>query len=251
MPFEAERLRKGGPWRTLADHPRSVLSVGQSSLYPALHRLEQQGWIEAEWKDSDLGRPAKVYSLTRQGKKHWRLNSKPGTGFPPPCNYSFRTPEGLTSCDFAAFFLIVSERCFNARVEEELRCGFEIHVQKLAREFIAAGMPESEAPLAAKREFGSSAVNQEHCRDMRRRRFIDDLTRDLLFTLRTLKKSPGFTAMALLSLALSHNQYYLISLQAIDGVAMGIYGVLLTLITADLSKGSGRYNFVRGAVQAN
>lgn len=46
-----------------------ILSVGQGSLYPALHRLEQQGWIGAEWKDSDLGRPAKVYSLTRQGKK--------------------------------------------------------------------------------------------------------------------------------------------------------------------------------------
>lgn len=46
-----------------------VLACGQGSLYPALHRLEQQGWIEAEWKDSDLGRPAKVYSLTPQGKK--------------------------------------------------------------------------------------------------------------------------------------------------------------------------------------
>lgn len=46
-----------------------VLSVGQGSLYPALHRLEQQGWIEAEWKDSDLGRPAKFYSLTRSGRK--------------------------------------------------------------------------------------------------------------------------------------------------------------------------------------
>jgi PadR family transcriptional regulator len=46
-----------------------VLSVGQGSLYPALHRLEQQGWIEAEWKDSDLGRLAKVYSLTRAGRK--------------------------------------------------------------------------------------------------------------------------------------------------------------------------------------
>ena len=46
-----------------------VLSVGQGSLYPALHRLEQQGWLRAEWKDSDLGRPAKVYSLTREGKK--------------------------------------------------------------------------------------------------------------------------------------------------------------------------------------
>jgi PadR family transcriptional regulator len=46
-----------------------VLTVGQGSLYPALHRLEQQGWIDAEWKDSDLGRSAKVYSLTRQGRR--------------------------------------------------------------------------------------------------------------------------------------------------------------------------------------
>ena len=46
-----------------------VLSVGQGSLYPALHRLEQQGWIEAEWRDSELGRSAKVYSLTRDGRK--------------------------------------------------------------------------------------------------------------------------------------------------------------------------------------
>lgn len=46
-----------------------VLSVGQGSLYPALHRLEQQGWIKAEWTDSDLGRPAKFYGLTREGKK--------------------------------------------------------------------------------------------------------------------------------------------------------------------------------------
>lgn len=46
-----------------------VLSVGQGSLYPALHRLEQQGWIQAEWRDSDLGRSAKFYSLTRDGRK--------------------------------------------------------------------------------------------------------------------------------------------------------------------------------------
>ena len=46
-----------------------TLSVGQGSLYPALHRLEQQGWISAEWKASDLGRSAKFYALTREGKK--------------------------------------------------------------------------------------------------------------------------------------------------------------------------------------
>ena len=46
-----------------------ILSFGQGSLYPALHRLEQQGWIDAEWKDSELGRSAKFYSLTRDGRK--------------------------------------------------------------------------------------------------------------------------------------------------------------------------------------
>src|SRR5919205_3552375 len=46
-----------------------VLSVGQGSLYPALYRLEHQGWITAEWKDSDLGRSAKVYALTREGRR--------------------------------------------------------------------------------------------------------------------------------------------------------------------------------------
>ena len=46
-----------------------VLSVGQGSLYPALHRLEQQGWISAEWKESELGRAAKFYVLTKQGRK--------------------------------------------------------------------------------------------------------------------------------------------------------------------------------------
>ena len=45
------------------------LTVGQGSLYPALHRLEHQGWIAAEWKDTDLGRSAKFYALTRDGRQ--------------------------------------------------------------------------------------------------------------------------------------------------------------------------------------
>jgi len=50
-----------------------VLSVGQGSLYPALHRLEQQGWIRAEWRDSDLGRSAKFYELTKEGRKQLQV----------------------------------------------------------------------------------------------------------------------------------------------------------------------------------
>jgi len=45
-----------------------VLQVQQGSLYPALHRLEQQGWITANWAESETGRQAKFYSLTETGR---------------------------------------------------------------------------------------------------------------------------------------------------------------------------------------
>jgi len=45
-----------------------VLQVQQGSLYPALHRLEQQGWITAKWDESETGRQAKFYSLTAAGR---------------------------------------------------------------------------------------------------------------------------------------------------------------------------------------
>jgi PadR family transcriptional regulator PadR len=47
----------------------NVLRVNQGALYPALHRLEQQGWIRAAWRNSENNRRAKYYSLTRAGQK--------------------------------------------------------------------------------------------------------------------------------------------------------------------------------------
>ncbi len=52
-----------------------VLQVQQGSLYPALHRLEQRGWIAAEWGDSDNNRKAKFYSLTKAGRKQLELET--------------------------------------------------------------------------------------------------------------------------------------------------------------------------------
>ena len=48
---------------------RATLQIPQGSLYPALHRLERQGWIRAEWCTSDNNRRAKYYELTRTGRK--------------------------------------------------------------------------------------------------------------------------------------------------------------------------------------
>ena len=48
---------------------QEALQIQQGSLYPALHRLEQQGWIESEWRPTETGRMAKFYSLTNSGRK--------------------------------------------------------------------------------------------------------------------------------------------------------------------------------------
>jgi transcriptional regulator len=48
---------------------KDALQVQQGSLYPALYRLEQQGWITADWRESETGRQAKFYRLTRAGRK--------------------------------------------------------------------------------------------------------------------------------------------------------------------------------------
>lgn len=48
---------------------RGVVQVPQGSLYPALHRLENRGLLAADWKDTDTGREAKFYQLTRKGRK--------------------------------------------------------------------------------------------------------------------------------------------------------------------------------------
>ena len=68
-------LAAGGPMHGWAISQRiqqvtvDVLQIAQGSLYPALHRLEEEGWIEAEWGSSEANRQAKFYELTRAGRK--------------------------------------------------------------------------------------------------------------------------------------------------------------------------------------
>ena len=53
-----------------------VLQVSDGSLYPALHKLEQEGWIASEWKPSENNRRAKYYSLTRLGRQHLKKEAE-------------------------------------------------------------------------------------------------------------------------------------------------------------------------------
>ena len=54
--------------RRIEQASEEVLQVTQGALYPALHRLEQQGWLRAEWRATETGREAKFYALTRAGR---------------------------------------------------------------------------------------------------------------------------------------------------------------------------------------
>ena len=55
--------------QTIRQISKDVLQVQQGSLYPALHRLEERRWLQAEWREAETGREAKFYSLTKAGRK--------------------------------------------------------------------------------------------------------------------------------------------------------------------------------------
>jgi transcriptional regulator len=55
--------------KRIQDISKDVLLVQQGSLYPALYRLEAQGWLTSDWRESETGRPAKFYTLTRAGRR--------------------------------------------------------------------------------------------------------------------------------------------------------------------------------------
>ena len=76
------RTLEGGPrhgWsisERIQQISQEVLQVNQGSLYPALHRLEHQGWIQADWGVSELGRRARFYRLTAGGRKQLEVESE-------------------------------------------------------------------------------------------------------------------------------------------------------------------------------
>ena len=149
-----------------------VLQVQQGSLYPALHRLERRGWIEARWGASDNNRRAKFYELTRTGRKQlehetvaWRkLTLAVGQVLDMGVVSMIRDLRFRLR---ALFRRHVVER----ELDEELRFHVEHQVEKLMR----AGETRAQATRQALASLGGIEPVREECRQARGVSFIESV----------------------------------------------------------------------------
>ena len=180
-----------------------TLSLNQGTIYPALLRLEQRGWIKSEWGTSETNRRAKFYSLSRIGRKqietateNWERVADHHGALPRP----FQLGAGHGPDTHPAEPLRI--RLPQKRLDQDLNDELRSHIELAMEENLQRGMSEEEARTAALRAFGGVTQIKESYRVQRGLPFLEVLWSDLRYAVRQLWKSPGFTLTTALTLAI-------------------------------------------------
>jgi PadR family transcriptional regulator, regulatory protein PadR len=165
-----------------------LLRVQQGSLYPALHRLEHQGWITAEWGASENNRRARFYSLTKAGRKQLTLELSKWERLSTGVDLVLQ--RDLTMRLWHILHTRLRSLFFRERRESDLREELQFHLERETERLEAAGVRPDAARLQALRTFGAVEPTKEACRDARGTVLVDSLVRDLRFACRSFRRAP-------------------------------------------------------------
>jgi len=177
---------------------KAVLRIEQGSLYPALHRMELDGLIESYWGTTENHRQAKYYRLTKRGTRGLASETERWNSIAAAIAAVLR--GGLMPRLLKRFLLRV-RATLSAQQDRDTRAELDLHLRLLEEEYVAKGVAPSDARRRARREFGNPAVFQDASRDLFSFHPIEDLIRDLRYAVRQMRRSAGFTAVAVGSLA--------------------------------------------------
>src|SRR5688500_2231362 len=191
------------------------LQIEEGALYPALHRLEQRGWLEAEWRYTERNRKAKYYRLTPVGRQQLAAELSKWSRY-TEAGGLILAAQGAREASMAldrrgwpglsqVFRLPASRRRLRQEIDDELRFHFEDRVEEL----MAGGLTRAAAEVETRRRFGdyeryrseSVTIDEQTIRERVRMDTLGALRRESRQALRTLGRSQAFSTIAIATLA--------------------------------------------------